>query len=101
MDGPANTRKLYTQNEGVLLRAIADVTQKFVGEAINHDASFVSRFLKGEKGTPPQKVSVEEMLGLLEAANLKLVPASDDEVCISRMEYESLKLFARKGLDSQ
>lgn len=102
MDGPTNTRKLYAQNEGVLLRAIADVTQKHVGEAINHDASFVSRFLKGEKGPPPpQKISLEELLGILESTGLKLVPAADDEVCISRQEYESLKLFARKGLESE
>jgi YesN/AraC family two-component response regulator len=87
MSENAFTRNFVQKNQSVLLRAVADATQAKVAEAMGgKDASYVSRFFKGE-----QKISCDEMCALLESCGLALHRMGEkDMVRLAKKYMESL-----------
>lgn len=92
MAAPANTRNFVVKNQTVLLRAISDVTQAKVGEAMGGKyASYVSQFLAGE-----QKISLDELLAMLEVCNLALHRVSEADLIVPRDEWRCMVRIAQR-----
>lgn len=90
MSVPDNTRKFVQKNSSVILRAIADVTQSVVGEAMGgKHASYVSQFLKGD-----QKISFDEMIAMLDICGLALHRISEDDIIVSLSKYRCMHEMA-------
>ena len=94
MSAPSRTKSARS-NESTLLRAAGDVTYSRLAVAVNHDASYISRFFADQ-----QKVHLSEVLTMFEVAGLALVRESSDTVTLDRRELDALVLLARKGLES-
>ena len=88
-----NARKFVAKNEAVLLRAIADTRQTVVGDAIGHDSSYVSNFLKGT-----QKFTLAEVLAMLESCGIALHRMSESEVMVSRSEFSTYVSLAMQRM---
>lgn len=88
-----NARKFVAKNEAVLLRAIADVKQTTVGDAIGHDSSYVSNFLKGT-----QKFTLAEVLAMLDACGVALHRMSESEVLVSRDDLATYIKLAKRHM---
>jgi hypothetical protein len=86
------TRNLVQKNQAVVLRAVADSTQAKIAQAMGgHEASYVSRFLKGE-----QKVSFDEMLVLLETCGLAVHRMGDADMIVDRADWQAMVRFAKR-----
>lgn len=97
MTDSAIPRKFVQKNQQSILRAVGDITQSVVGEAMGgKHASYVSQFLKGD-----QKISFEEMMGLLDACGLALHRISEDDMIVSRDEYRCIYKMALRHMSSQ
>lgn len=91
-----NTRQFVAKNQAVLLRAVADMTQAKVGEAMGgHDASYVSRFLKGE-----QKITLDEMLALLDVCGLAVHRLGEADMIVSRDDWKMYLTLAKRHMES-
>lgn len=74
--------------EREILRALASVGQKAVGEAIGKSETWVSRWKSEDAKT---------CADLLAALGLKVVPA--DHMCYARDYIEHLHYFAKRGME--
>lgn len=90
-----NARKFVEKNEAVLLRAIADTKQTTVGDAIGHDSSYVSNFLKGT-----QKFTLSEVLAMLDACGVALHRMSEDDMIVSRDDWKMYLTLAKRHMES-
>lgn len=91
-----NTRQFVAKNQAVVLRAVADVTQAKVGEAMGgHEASYVSRFLKGD-----QKITFDEMLAMLAACGLAVHRLSEDDMIVSRDDWRMYLTLAKRHMEA-
>jgi len=91
----ANTRNTHASNESMLLRAAGEASYAKLAVAINHDASYVTRFFQDQ-----QKVSLSELLMMLDVCGLAMTREDPDNQVIPSAELEALRLFARKGLEA-
>lgn len=81
--------EIARKNETMILRALADVKQAAVADAIGVSEATVSRFKDGE---------LERYARLLAAIGLKCVPLSMR--CFKQDEIEALLTLAKKQLES-
>lgn len=88
------TRQFVAKNQSVILRAVADVTQARCGEAMGHDAGYVSRFFKGE-----QKISADEVLALLDAAGLAVHRISETDLIVTRDDWARMVWMAKRYME--
>jgi hypothetical protein len=98
MTESAMTRTFVQKNQTVLLRAVADATQAKVAEAMGgHQSSYVSRFLNCDKaGKDCQKISLDEMLAMLDVCGLALHRMGDADVIVAREEWDAMVVLAKK-----
>lgn len=89
------SRNLYESNYAKLLQSIADATQDKIAGACGHDKSWVSRFQSGEA-----KISLTDFMHVLDVTGLRLSRDVDQEVTLTKAEYEGLVTFAKKTIDS-
>jgi hypothetical protein len=90
------TRNFVQKNQSVLLRAVADATQARVAEAMDgKDASYVSRFLKGD-----QKITCDEMLKMIDACGLALHRMGENDLIVSREDWSGMVRLAKKYMES-
>lgn len=91
----ASSRNLRAINEPVLLRAAGEATYARLAVAINHDASYITRFFQDQ-----QKISLSEVLMLLDVCGLTLTRDDPENQTIPTAELEALRLFALKGMQA-
>lgn len=89
------SRTTQSLNLATLLRAIADTGQPDIGIAVGHDRSWVSRF-QNDHG----RITLDEMLKLLDACGLVLVRQENELVSLPKDEHQALVTFAAKGLEA-
>lgn len=82
--------------ETLVLNRVAPMTQKKVAEDIGVEPTNFSRFLSNKGHSLPFAKFCE----LFDVLGIEAVASDDDStVTISREEYESLRFFARKGIE--
>lgn len=84
---------MSSKTELFFLRRFADVTKTSAGEAIGHDASFMTRFMEGTA-----KINLGELDKILAAVGAELVETKSGTVTMSAEKYDALKLLAIEGL---
>lgn len=88
-----NARKFVAKNESVLLRAVADTKQTTIADAIGHDSSYVSNFLKGT-----QKLTLSEVLAMLDVCGMALHRMSESEVLVPRDDLATYIKLAKRHM---
>jgi hypothetical protein len=90
------TRNFVKKNRAVILQAIAEATQAHVAEQIEgKEPSFVSRFLKNDA-----KISFDEMIQMLDAADLIVMREIENHVVISEKKYKAMVVFCKEYAES-
>src|SRR5574341_92714 len=90
-DGPISIARKSSQ---ALLRQLARMPLDKIAQALSKDDTTASRVRSGEA-----RVTVGEFCDLLDAAGLKLVPAS--KVCVDRQKYEALATLAAAAMSNK
>jgi len=80
--------------EVLLLRKVAEVSQKEVAEAIGRDTSTTSRIFSGKTG-----VHIDEMEDFFTALGLKVIECDGEIVTLTKKRFEALRELARDGLE--
>jgi len=86
-------RTITNKTEALLLRKVAEVSQKVVADAIGRDTSTVSRIFSHQTG-----IHIDEMENFLTAMGLQIIECPGETVTIPKEEHRALKLLASKGL---
>lgn len=95
MSDTAFTRNFVQKNQTVILRAVADATQAKVAEAMDgKDASYVSRFFKGD-----QKITYDELLKMLDACGLALHRIAENDLIVSEEDWRGMVRLAKKYME--
>lgn len=90
---PHGARTVTAQNVSVLSKALNEQGLTHVGKAIGRDHTYLSRFRTNE-----QKISWDELMGILDACGLRLMSAGPDMRVISVEDYMTLLNLANKGM---
>ena len=92
MSNESQTSKQSANNLAILLTAICDLGVNAAGEAINKDASFISRLKSNDN-----KITLQEFTELLAASGLELRQIAEDRIVVDKKIYDALLSFANVG----